>query len=137
MPARHRPRYQLTRPVHAVTRITTPNTMRYQANIANEWRLTKRMKNLTASNALTNDTMQLMTIGPASSPAIAVRSFHNSYTVAEIRTGTATKKENSAAVLRDRPQSRPPMIVAPERLVPGMSDNAWNAPSLSASRLVS
>ena len=45
----------------------------------------------------------------------------------------ARKNENSAAVRRDRPLSKPPMIVAPERLVPGISASAWNRPSFTAS----
>ena len=54
------------RPVCAVTRITAPNTIRYHANAANECRLTKRISNLTASSALTNDTTQLTISGPTS-----------------------------------------------------------------------
>src|SRR5574343_453682 len=45
----------------------------------------------------------------------------------------ARKKENSVAALRDRPKSRPPMMVAPEREVPGINANAWAIPSLKAS----
>jgi hypothetical protein len=41
----------------------------------------------------------------------------------------ARKKENSVAALRDRPKSRPPMIVAPEREVPGISATAWAKPT--------
>ena len=39
-------------------------------------------------------------------------------------TGTARKKVNSAAVTRDTPITRPPMIVEPLREVPGMIDRA-------------
>ncbi len=37
-------------------------------------------------------------------------------------TGIPRKKENSVADLRDRPNIMPPIIVAPEREVPGISD---------------
>ena len=47
--------------------------------------------------------------------------------------GIARKKENSAAVLRDRPKMTPPMMVAPEREVPGIIASAWAKPTLSAS----
>jgi hypothetical protein len=36
----------------------------------------------------------------------------------------ARKKENSVAARRDSPKNRPPMIVAPEREVPGISASA-------------
>jgi hypothetical protein len=45
----------------------------------------------------------------------------------------ARKKENSVAARRDSPNSMPPMMVAPERDVPGMSANACARPILSAS----
>jgi hypothetical protein len=37
------------------------------------------------------------------------------------------------AALRDRPNIMPPMMVAPERLVPGISAKAWAQPTLKAS----
>ena len=36
--------------------------------------------------------------------------------------GMPIKKQNSAAVVRSRPKSRAPMMVAPEREVPGTRD---------------
>ncbi len=48
--------------------------------------------------------------------------------------GTARKNENSVAASRDRPSSRPPMIVAPERETPGNRiDSTWMQPMPSAS----
>ncbi|MOA55215.1 hypothetical protein D3C78_1789700 [compost metagenome] len=47
--------------------------------------------------------------------------------------GIARKKENSVAVLRDRPNSRPPMIVEPEREVPGIIARHWAKPTFRAS----
>ena len=40
---------------------------------------------------------------------------------------------NSVATWRDSPNSMPPMMVAPERLVPGISANACAMPTFSAS----
>ena len=42
------------------------------------------------------------------------------------------KNENSVAARRDRPSAYPPMIVAPEREVPGTSDSTWASPMPSA-----
>jgi hypothetical protein len=53
--------------------------------------------------------------------------------LAPISVGMARKKENSVAARRDSPKSRPPMIVAPEREVPGIRASAWAKPSLMAS----
>ena len=47
-------------------------------------------------------------------------------------TGMARKNVNSAAAVREQPVSMPPMIVAPERLVPGMIASTWKRPILSA-----
>ena len=62
------------------------------------------------------------------------RDMNRSKPVARNMVGMARKKENSVAALRDNPVNRPPMMVAPEREVPGMSENTWATPSLSASR---
>src|SRR5689334_2537793 len=45
----------------------------------------------------------------------------------------ARKNENSVAACRDRPNSMPPIIVAPEREVPGISAKACAQPIFSAS----
>ena len=47
--------------------------------------------------------------------------------------GTARKNENSVATWRESPKTIPPMIVAPEREVPGMSEKHCASPTLSAS----
>ena len=49
-------------------------------------------------------------------------------------TGIARKKENSVAARRERPSTYPPMIVAPERDVPGTSESTWASPIPSAVR---
>ena len=43
-------------------------------------------------------------------------------------TGMARKKVNSATAVREQPSSRPPMIVEPEREVPGTMESTWKAP---------
>ena len=45
----------------------------------------------------------------------------------------ARKNENSVAALRESPKNSPPMMVAPEREVPGISAKACASPSLRAS----
>ena len=50
-----------------------------------------------------------------------------------MRVGMARKNENSVAALRDKPNNMPPIMVAPEREVPGINASAWARPSLSAS----
>ena len=42
--------------------------------------------------------------------------------------GMARRKENSAAALRSTPKSRAKMMVAPERLVPGIMASTWPKP---------
>ena len=43
-------------------------------------------------------------------------------------TGIARKNVNSAATGRAQPRARPPMIVEPEREVPGTSESTWKRP---------
>ena len=43
-------------------------------------------------------------------------------------TGIAAKNENFAAVSRGIPSIRAPSMVAPDREVPGIIDNAWKQP---------
>ncbi len=47
--------------------------------------------------------------------------FNNSYAVAPPITGIAKKKENSVATALGNPKSIPPIMVAPEREVPGIN----------------
>ena len=47
-------------------------------------------------------------------------------------TGTARKNVNSAAATLDTPKSNAPMMVAPEREVPGMIESTWNIPMKKA-----
>ena len=43
-------------------------------------------------------------------------------------TGIARKNVNLDATARVQPRSRPPMMVEPEREVPGISESTWNRP---------
>jgi len=43
-------------------------------------------------------------------------------------TGMARKNVNSAATVREQPRMRPPMIVEPEREVPGTMESTWKTP---------
>ncbi|MNE75592.1 hypothetical protein D3C80_1717660 [compost metagenome] len=47
--------------------------------------------------------------------------------------GMARKNENSVAALRERPNSRPPMMVEPEREVPGIIARHCTQPIFRAS----
>ena len=48
--------------------------------------------------------------------------------------GMLMKKENSVATVREVPTSIPPMMVEPEREVPGMRESTWKQPILKAVR---
>ena len=50
--------------------------------------------------------------------------------------GIARKNENSVAARRDKPKKIPPIMVAPEREVPGIIAKACAKPTFSASRQV-
>ncbi len=62
--------------------------------------------------------------------------MYRSYAPAATSVGTARKKENSVAARRDSPNSNPPMMVAPEREVPGISAKHCATPTFSASSQV-
>lgn len=47
-------------------------------------------------------------------------------------TGIAKKNVNSAAAVREQPHNIPPIMVAPERLVPGTIASTWKKPILIA-----
>ena len=74
----------------------------------------------------TNDTTQ-PTLSIAISipliPAPSAKNFNNLIALAPNMTGIAKKKVNSAATYLDTPSSKAPIIVAPERDVPGIKDN--------------
>ena len=57
--------------MYAVIRMTAPKMMRYQANAANECRLTKRIRNFTASSALAATKLLLRYVSKHSFAAFA------------------------------------------------------------------
>ena len=91
------------------------------------------MSQRTHSNADTNEATKPTAKNKGSAWASNARSFHAEYAPAAMSVGTARKNENSVAALRERPKSIPPMIVAPDRDVPGIRAKAWAMPTLSAS----
>ena len=58
--------------------------------------------------------------------------FNNFNSDAPAITGIAKKNVNSAAIFLFKPINKPPIIVAPLLLVPGIKDNNWNNPIPSA-----
>ena len=71
------------------------------------------------------------TIRITASEALKARPNFTSFKrLAPAITGTARKKVNSAAVVRDMPRRMPPRIVAPEREVPGNTAAiSWKRPT--------
>src|SRR5712672_1035828 len=82
---------------------------------------------------LTHDAIEPMPITARSSNAKECRALNSSKAVAANMVGIARKKENSVAAGRDKPRSKPPMMVAPEREVPGIMDKACAKPIQVAS----
>lgn len=81
------------------------------------------IKNLIAmietTNATTIPTIKIM----SSAPVKENPNFRIFRRLAPNITGMPRKKVNSAATIRDVPAKIPPMIVEPEREVPGITDN--------------
>ena len=108
--------------------------MRYQANTSNERCDTKRTSHRTTTSALANATTKPVANIRASDPDSRWRFSHKSRPVAANITGMASRNENSAAAGRPTPASSAPMIVAPERDTPGISEHTWAIPIHSAVR---
>src|ERR1700675_4801724 len=123
----------LTHPKYQVPIITNPKAIRYQANTLKSWPLTYRINARTANAALTKEATDPTPMTARSSNCREWRALNSSSTVAPNIVGIARKNENSVAAGRDRPRSRPPMMVAPEREVPGIMDNTWATPIQIAS----
>ena len=73
----------------------------------------------------------------SSSPAWKIKPtfkiyFNNFSNDAPTITGIAKKNVKEAATLLSNPNIRPPIIVDPLLLVPGIKDSNWNAPIPSA-----
>ena len=79
-------------------------------------------------NAIKKDTINpiiKLDISPLPSSAWCLTTSNK---VAANITGRAPKNENSVAVFLFKLHSIPPTIVAPEREVPGINENAWAIP---------
>ena len=96
------------------------------------------MKALITASATMNDTTKPMAIRSQPTAILpdisASRLSMTSSVVAPSMVGTARKKLNSAAVRRSTPIARAPMIVAPDRLTPGIIETHWTTPMPSAVR---
>ena len=66
-------------------------------------------------------------------PVKANPNFNSLIRLAPNITGIARKKVNSAAISLEAPIRIPPMMVEPEREVPGIRERTWNTPTKKAS----
>ena len=84
--------------------------------------LTQATINRMHKSAITKDTpVPISKISQSVKVCIASKCLIKSSNAAPIITGMPKKKENSVAALRDVPKSNAPIIVEPERLVPGIN----------------
>lgn len=97
--------------------------MRYHPNILKLCFLIWFIKNFIASKDMMNATAIPSSIMDISVPVKEKPNFNIFKALKPNITGTARKKVNSAAVTLDTPISKAPIIVAPEREVPGIIDN--------------
>src|SRR5215216_5476164 len=88
----------------------------------------------TTIKADANDTMNPTTNMGASDGTRDDQLLRRSYSVAASMTGIAKKKDNSVAATRVNPRAYPPIMVAPEREVPGTRDSTCARPIPSAVR---
>ena len=111
----------------------TPSTIRYQPNTLKSWFLIYPIKNLIARM----DTPKATAIPKSKiNTSVAVNTKPN-FTIfkrlAPNITGIAKKKVYSAASFLLMPSNTPPIMVAPEREVPGINANTWKTPMNRAS----
>ena len=88
-------------------------------------------------NAEMKAVMKPTTMAKLNSPVMATgffQSFNSSYAVAPPITGIAKKKENSVATVLGKPNNIPPIMVAPEREVPGIKAAHCANPTFKASQ---
>ena len=101
--------------------------IRYQPNAANEWRRTKsvrkRITTRDTANAVTIPTASVIHSIPENAIPVLRTYFAIFNRLAPSMTGMARKNENSAAAVRDTPAMRAPMMVLPEREVPGIRES--------------
>ena len=80
------------------------------------------------TNATTIPTIRIIT----SVPVKEKPNFRIFRRLAPNMTGIPRKKVNSAATVREVPARIPPIMVEPERDVPGTTESTWNRPMMSA-----
>lgn len=100
-----------------------PSTIRYQPNTLKSCFLIKFIRNFITNTDTTNATNIPIT---KTSNSVLVKEVPNFSILIALKpniTGTARKNVNSAAATLDTPINSAPMIVAPERDVPGMMES--------------
>ena len=112
-----------------------PRQMRYQPKGLKSCLRTKPVSQLMAARDTTKATTR-PTPMMAHSSATMVLPASTNFTIlsrlAPNMTGIARKNVKRVATERDVPRSRPPMMVEPEREVPGTSESTWKQPMPSA-----
>jgi hypothetical protein len=107
-------------------RITMERIIRYQPKLSKLWRFTKSIRNRIATSDTKNATTMPMIKTIISFAVIDTPESINFKTLspdAPSIIGIAIKKENSAEAMRETPESIPPIMVEPEREVPGISES--------------
>ena len=112
-------------------RTNAPRTIRYQPKILKSCFFTKSINSLMTARDTANATTEPMRRYPISAPVIvptSMKNFNSLYALAPTMVGMARKKVNSAAVVLDTPSKSAPMMVMPEREVPGIAARSWKHP---------
>ena len=105
---------------------TNPKPIRYQPKGLKSCFLTKFIKNLMTNRETANATAEPIRRYPISAPDILPaerKNFNSLYALAPTMVGIARKKVNSVAAVLDIPKRSAPIIVMPEREVPGIAAN--------------
>ena len=111
---------------------TIPRAIRYHPNTLKSCFLIYPIRNLNARIETTKET-KVPTIRIMASVPVKFRPNFTSFNkLAPNMVGIARKKVYSAATVLEVPSRIPPMIVAPERDVPGMTAKSWNTPIKNA-----
>src|SRR5699024_5718408 len=109
--------------ITVISTTSIPSKIRYQPNNIISCFLIKFISNLNTKTDTTNTTAIPRTRSSSSALVKSNPNFNSLKALAPSIVGTARKKVNSAAATRETPMSKAPIIVAPDRDVPGISDN--------------
>ena len=121
-----------------ITRVamtSTPSAILYQPNTLKSCFFTKSIKNLIAHKETAKATAPPMSKYPISAPDIvpvSKKNFKSLYALAPTMVGIAKMKVKFDAVVLFTPKSNAPMMVMPERDVPGIAANSWKQPMKKA-----